>query len=133
MSLDAAIDGLHTAVASMAGLTRVYTDPPASLSEFPCAFVVASNGEMSDSGAGGYSLHTIAVEIYQSPNITAQAVDGAKVWPDRMFAALKAAPTLGGAVSHVRWPITYRALGLVYNNVTHYGMRFEITVKVNEQ
>jgi len=133
MTLAAAIDGLRTAVEGMTGLTRVYTDPPASLSEFPCAFVVAAAGEMSDSGAGGIAFHTIAIEIYQAPNITAQAVDAAKVWPDRVFAALKADPLLGGSVTHIRWPLTYRALGLQYNNVTHYGMRFEVTVKVIEQ
>lgn len=133
MTLERAINGLSAVVAGLAGLTRFYTDPPASLSEFPCAFVVASNGEMSDSGAGGIAFHTLAIEIYQAPNITAQAVDGAKVWPDRVFAALTADPLLGGNVTHIRWPITYRALGLQYNNVTHYGMRFEVTVKVIEQ
>jgi len=132
MSLDAAIGGVRTAVAGMAGLTRVYDDPPASLSEFPCAFVVPSNGEMSDSGAGGIAFHTLAIEIYQAPNITAQAVDGAKVWPDRVFAALRTDPTLDGTVTHIRWPITYQALGLTYNNVVHYGMRFNVTVKVLE-
>ncbi len=131
-SLDGAIDGVYAAVAGITGLTRVYTDPPASLSEFPCAFVVAASGEMSDSGAGGLAFHTIAIEIYQSPNITAQAVDGAKVWPDRVFAALRSDTTLGGKVTHIRWPITYQALGLQYNNVTHYGMRFLCTVKVLE-
>ena len=132
MSLDAAIGGVRAAVAGMAGLTRVYDDPPASLSEFPCAFVVSANGEMSDSGAGGLAFHTIAIEIYQAPNITAAAVDGAKVWPDRVFAALRTDPTLGGTVTHIRWPLTYQALGLQYNNVTHYGMRFLCTVKVLE-
>ncbi len=132
MSLDAAIGGVRTAVAGMAGLTRVYDDPPASLSEFPCAFVVAASGEMSDTGAGGIAFHTIAVEIYQAPNITAQAVDGAKVWPDRVFAALRTDPTLAGTITHIRWPITYQALGLTYNNVVHYGMRFNVTVKVLE-
>jgi len=132
MSLDAAIDGVRAAVAGMAGLTRVYDDPPASLSEFPCAFVVAASGEVSDSGAGGIAFHAIAVEIYQGPNVTAQAVDGAKVWPDRVFAALRADQTLGGKVTHIRWPITYQALGLQYNNAIHYGMRFVVTVKVIE-
>ncbi len=132
MSLEAAIGGVRAAVGSMAGLTRVYDDPPGSLSEFPCAFVVSANGEMSDSGAGGLAFHTIAIEIYQAPNITAQAVDGAKVWPDKVFAALRIDPTLGGTVTHIRWPLTYQALGLQYNNVTHYGMRFLCTVKVLE-
>lgn len=132
MTLDAAIDGVRAAVGTIAGITRIYDDPPASLSEFPCAFVVAANGEMSDTGAGGLAFHTIAIEIYQSPNITAQAVDGAKVWPDRVFAALRTDTTLGGKVTHIRWPITYQALGLQYNNVTHYGLRFLCTVKVLE-
>ena len=132
MTLEAAIDGVRAAVAGMAGLTRVYDDPPASLSEFPCAFVVSANGEMSDTGAGGLAFHSIAIEIYQAPNITAQAVDGAKVWPDLVFAALRTDPTLGGTVTHIRWPITYQALGLTYNNVVHYGMRFNVTVKILE-
>ena len=87
---------------------------------------------MSDTGAGGLAFHTIAIEIYQAPNITAQAVDGAKVWPDRVFAALRTDPTLDGTVTHIRWPIAYQALGLTYNNVVHYGMRFNVTVKVLE-
>ena len=132
MSLDAAIDGLRAVVETMPGLTRVYTDPPESLNEFPCAFVVSDSGEMSDSGAGGYSLHTLVVEIFHGRTVLAQAVDGAKVWPDRVFAAIRADPTLGGSVSHVRWPVTYRAGALGYNSMTHYGMRFNVTVKVNE-
>jgi len=132
MSLDAAIDGLRAAVEGMTGLVRVYTDPPESLNEFPCAFVVADSGEMTDTSAGGYSLHTLVVEIFHSRTVLAQAVDGAKVWPDRMFAALRADQRLGGAVSHVRWPVTYKAGALGYNGGTHYGMRFSVTVKVNE-
>lgn len=132
MSLEAAIAGLRAAVETMPGLVRVYTDPPESINEFPCAFVVADNGEMNDNSAGGYSLHTLIVEIYHSRQILAQAVDGAKVWPDRMFAALRADPRLGGSVSHVRWPVTYRAGAYSYNSAVHYGMRFNVTVKVNE-
>lgn len=132
MSLDAAIDGLRNVVTTLDGITRVYTDPPESLNEFPCAFVVADLGEMTDTSAGGYSLHTLVVEIFHARTVLAQAVDGAKVWPDRMFAALRADPRLGGAVSHIRWPMTYRAGALTYNGNTHYGMRFNVTVKVNE-
>lgn len=132
MSLDAAIDGLRAAVATMSGMARVYTDPPESINEFPCAFVVADSGEMSDTAAGGHSLHTLVVEIYHSRQVLAQAVDGAKVWPDRLFAALCADPRLGGSVSHVRWPLTYKAGAFSYNNMVHYGMRFNVTVKVNE-
>jgi len=132
MSLDAAIDGLRSVVEGVSGITRVYTDPPESLNEFPCAFVVADSGEMADSGAGGYSLHTLVVEVFHSRTIIAQAVDGAKVWPDRLFAALRADVRLGGSVSHVRWPITYQAGALTYNGMTHYGMRFRVIVKVNE-
>lgn len=132
MSLDAAIAGLRAAVETMPGLTRVYVDPPESINEFPCAFVVADSGEMADNSAGGYSLHTLIVEIYHSRTVLAQAVDGAKVWPDRLFAALRADPRLGGSISHVRWPLTYRAGAFGYNNAVHYGMRFNVTVKVNE-
>ncbi len=114
MSLDAAIGGVRAAVENMTGLTRVYDDPPASLSEFPCAFVVAANGEMSDSGAGGIAFHTIAVEIYQAPNITAQAVDGAKVWPDRVpfFWILVVVLAIVPVAAHP--PSVLLVIGLVY-------------------
>jgi hypothetical protein len=51
---------------------------------------------------------------------------------------LKADQTLGGAVSHIVWDTTggqglnYRFLPLQYNTTTLFGVRIEVTVKVNE-
>lgn len=132
MSLDAAIDGLRAVVATLAGMKRVYADPPESISEFPSAIVYVSGGELNATASGGHNLHTLVIEIYHARQVLAQAVDSAKVWPDRVYAALKADMTLGGSVSHVNWPVTYKASGLRYNEVLHYGMRFEVQVKINE-
>ena len=132
MSLDAAIDGLRTAGTGLTGMKRAYADPPESISEFPSAIVYVTGGQLSASAAGGVSLHTLAVEIYHARQVLPQAVDAAKVWPDLMFAALKADMTLGGAVSHINWPVTYKALPLRYGDQIYYGMRFEVTVKINE-
>ncbi len=132
MSLDAAIDGLRGKVSGLTGLKRVFDDPPESISEFPSAIVYSANGEMTATAAGGVSLHTLIVEIYHARQVLPQAVDASKVWPDRMFAALKADMTLGGAVSHIVWPIAYKAGPMRYYEAVHYGVQFEVTVKVNE-
>lgn len=132
MSLDAAIDGLRAVVTGLAGMKRVYADPPESISEFPSAIVYVSGGELNATASGGHNLHTLVVTIFHARQVLAQAVDASKVWPDLVYAALKADMTLGGTVSHVNWPVTYKALPLEYNGVVHYGMRFEVPVKINE-
>lgn len=132
MTLTAAVDGLRDAMRTVAGLKRVYDDPPASINEFPAAIVFAVSGELSDTGMGALALHTLAVEVYQDPAVTAQAIDAAKVWPDRVLAAIAADPTLGGSVAHVRYPVTYRMGPIAYNGAQapHYGVTFQVTVKV---
>lgn len=132
MTLAAAIDGLRHAVGTVAGLRRVYADPPASINEFPAAIVFAASGELSETGAGAVNLHTLIVEIYQEANVNPQAIDAAKVWPDAVLTAIRDDPTLGGSVAHVRYPITYRMAALQYNALTHYGVQFSVTVKVIE-
>ncbi len=102
------------------------------LTQFPCAITYIREGETYDSAAGGYSLHTLVAEIYQARQIMAQAIDKAKVWPDLVRSALKANQTLGGAVSHLVWPVRYQALPLPYNDQVHFGVRFLVQVKVNE-
>ena len=102
MGLEAAIDGLRTAASGMAGLARTYDDPPESLSEFPACVVYARSGEMTAVSAGfGKDLHTLVVEVYESREMLAEAVDRAKVWPDRLKAAIVADETLGGSVEAV--------------------------------
>ena len=131
MSLEAAIDGLRTAVATMADLTRAYTDPPESMSEFPAVIVYSRSGKMEALSAGlNKSLHTIVVEVHESRQVLPDAVDRAKRWPDRLMAALRADETLGGSVTAIVWPVTYRSAPLVYGNETHFGVQFLVTVKV---
>jgi hypothetical protein len=134
MTLAAAVDGLRDAMRTVAGLRRVYDDPPGSINEFPSAIVFASSGELSDTGMGALALHTIIVEVYQDPAVTAAAIDAAKVWPDNVLTAIRDDPTLGGAVAHIRYPITYRMGPLQYNGgqQPHYGVTFNITAKVIE-
>jgi len=127
MSLDTVIDTLRTHVAHLTGLTRVYDDPPESMSEFPCAIVYPYRGNYEANASGGRSFHTLIVEIHQSRQVLPQAMDAAKVWPDRLFAELKAATDL-----HIVWPFNYTAAGLQYATEVHYGVRFEVQVKVNE-
>jgi hypothetical protein len=59
-----------------------------------------------------------------------QAVNDAKVWPDRVFTALKANYRLNNSIEHIVYPVRYEASGLQYNAVTHYGIRFQVRVKI---
>lgn len=132
MTVQAVIDNLNSVIATVPGLARVYADPPESISEFPCAITYIREGEMYDSAAGGYSLHTLVVEIYQARQIMALAIDKAKVWPDLVRSVLRANQTLNGSISHFVWPLRYQALPLPYNDQVHFGVRFLVQVKVNE-
>lgn len=138
MSLDTAIDGLRIRLGTMTGLARVYPDPPESINEFPSLIVYSRDGIMYYTASGGYSLHTLVAEVYLARQYLPEVVDAAKPWPDRAFAALKADQTLGGAVSHVVWDtqggtgLRYQTMPLQYNQQMCFGVRFTITVKVNE-
>jgi hypothetical protein len=130
MALSDVIDQYVTAFGAMTGLVRCYADPPEAMTEFPCAIVYASSGEMAVGGHGAQSIHMINLEIHHSRQILPEAVDAAKVWPDRVLSALYNGGTFGGYVAAVVWPVTYDALALGYNTETHYGMRFRIPTKV---
>lgn len=130
MNLDGAIDGLRTALSTMTGLKRTYTDPPSSINEFPAMIVYPNLGEMSYEARGDLAFHDIVVDIYHARQYLPETVDAAKVWPDRVYAKLKADQTLAGAVAHVVWPIQYRFLPMQYNDQLHFGVRFTVKVKV---
>lgn len=127
MALETVIDLVRAHVENLDGLERVYDDPPESLSEYPCAIVYVLRGNYEANAAGGRSFHTVVTEIHHSRQVLPEAMDAAKVWPDRMFAELKAATDL-----HIIWPMPYLAGGLQYGSETHYGVRFELQCKVNE-
>jgi hypothetical protein len=134
MSLETAIARLNVVVGALAGLRRCYADPPESISEFPCGMTYIESGTYTDSAAGGYGIHTLIVDIYESRTVMQQAVNAAKPWPDKMRTALRADLTLAATVSHVgdaQMFFRYRAGPMLYNDITHYGVRFWIPVKVN--
>jgi hypothetical protein len=134
MSLVTAIAALNAVVAGLDGIGRVYADPPESINEPPCAIVYMESGTYIDSPAGGHGMHVLIVEIYEKRTILQQAVNAAKPWPDKLRAALRANLTLSSTVSHVgdgQMFFSYRAGPMPYNEITHYGIRFRIPVKVN--
>lgn len=133
MTLDGAVDGLRTTLAAMAGLKRVYTDPPESINEFESLIVYARSGEMSAlSGGFGRSIHTLIAEVVIGRKIMPQAIDAAKPFADRAFALLRADQTLGDTVEHIIWPVTYRIGPTQYNDTPHLVFRLEVKVKINE-
>jgi hypothetical protein len=127
MTLNTAIDTLRGYVSGLTGMRRVYDDPPEAMSEYPCAIVYVLRGNYEANAAGGRSYHTLITEIHHTRQVLPEAMDAAKVWPDRMFAALKGVTDLD-----IIWPMAYQAGGLQYGSEQHYGVRFEVQVKVNE-
>jgi hypothetical protein len=128
MTLETVVDGLVTTLGTMTGIERAYADPPEALAQFPCLIAFAGSGTMEVVTAGlGKSLHTVIVEIHHSRTIVQAAIDAAKVWPDRVLAALYAAQKTSAL--YVVYPFTYESLPLPYNQETHYGVRFRITIK----
>ena len=133
MSLSAAITQLVTVAGNISGVSRAYSDPPESISQFPAALVYAGRGTLEGiSGGMSRHLHTIRVDILSSRQNLPQSVSESKGWPDALMAGLRADETLSGAVSAIVWPVTYEATAIPYNALTHYGMRFEVTVKIME-
>ncbi len=125
--IETAINEFRNAIATVPGLKRVYTDPPESISEFPCAVVYLKSGEMTENAP---CFHDFVADIYHAREMLPQAVNDAKVWSDRVFTALKANFRLNNSIEHIVYPIRYEASGLQYNAVTHYGVRFRVRVKI---
>lgn len=133
MTLEAAVDALVTLAGTLDGLDRMYADPPASISEFPCGMAYIESGEYI-AGPSAHGNHSLVLVIYESNTVTPQAIDRAKRWPDLVRVLLRDNLTLSGTASHVgnkdRF-FSYRAGPMPYNDILHYGVRFTIPVKVN--
>lgn len=133
MSLETAVDALVTLAGTLTGLTRMYADPPPSISEFPCGMAYIESGEYI-AGPSAHGNHNLVLVIYESNTVTPQAIDRAKRWPDLVRTLLTANLTLSGTASHVGNKdrlFSYRAGPMPYNDILHYGVRFVIPVKVN--
>lgn len=129
MTLEGTVSALVQVLAGLDGIERAYDDPPEALTEFPCALAFAGSGSQEVVSDGlGKSLHTVIVEIHHSRQIVQEAIDAAKVWPDRLLQGLYRAQRRGDL--QIVWPVQYEALPLPYNQETHYGMRFRVTLKV---
>lgn len=133
MSLASAISQLVEIANDINGVKRAYSDPPESISEFPAAIVYAGRGTLEGISSGlARHLHTIRIDILSSRQQLPQAISEAKGWPDALMTGLRADETLSGSVSAIVWPVNYEATAIPYNALTHYGMRFEVTVKIME-
>ena len=97
----------------------------------PRTIVFAVGGEITAVSDGfDRGLHTLRVAIYLARAVLPEAVDAAKVWPYRVFAALKADQTLGGTALAVVWPVRYRLGPMGYGSETLFGVAVDVVVKV---
>lgn len=131
MSVANVITGINTQLDTISGLV-VLSDPPESINQFPSSIAYHYRTETYNAAFGGYSLHTIRVEIYEARQVLPQAVNRAKAWPDSVRTAIKADESLGGAATGVIWPMRCESMPLRYGETVYFGVRFEITYKVNE-
>ena len=135
-SLSGAIDGLGVMLATLStsGLKRVHGDPPESLSEFPAAVLYAVEGEISDVSVGlGRDFHVIAIDVYLSRTMIADAAAAVQTWVDSVGGLLKSDsyPRLNGKVDAIVWPVQYRVGPMQYATQVLFGVRFFVKVKIN--
>lgn len=137
MSLDKLIPEVVTILGAMTGIERAYSDPPESIDQFPALLVYAGPSEMTFTPGGYQAIHTLIVEVRHSRQVLPVAIDGAKVWPDRLMAAVyaemgSAGARFGGYAAAIAGTITAEPGAYGYNTETHYGVRFRIPVKTLE-
>lgn len=133
MSLTAAITALVTVAGQVSGVAKAYDDPPESIQVFPAAIVYTAAGEMTGVSSGlSRNIHQIRIDILSSRQQLQQAVSESRAWPDSLLTRLRADETLGGTVNAIVYPVVYESLSMQYNNLTHYGLRFTVPVKIME-
>lgn len=131
-ALEDLITQVNVVMAAMTGIERWFDDPPESISQFPSGMAFATSGELSAVSAGlSKSLHVLTLQVHHARTVSQDAINAAKVWPDRVLAVLAANPSVNGAADAVVWPIRYQALPLQYANELHYGVQFTVTFKVH--
>lgn len=126
MTVATVVDAVVVHVAAMTGIKKVYGDPPDSINLFPSAIVYARSGHLGTRQGRGVCTraeHVVIVEVHHSRQLLPKAVSDAQAWPDLLAAQLWASTTI--EVQSATWV----AGALQYNNETHYGIRFEITVR----
>lgn len=127
MTVASVVAAAVTHVDNVAGILRVYSDPPDSVNDFPCALVYARDGRMGERVGKGVCDHrdtVIIIEVYHARQVLPQAVNASKVWPDLLMAELLPSSTL-----NIQYPITWRMGPLRYNDDTYFGVHFEVTVR----
>jgi hypothetical protein len=99
---------------------------------FPFVIAYPFEGEMVSVSSGHIKgLHKVVFELHQSRRVAPDSLVAVEVWPERFLNALAADLTLAALNTMVRWPMSYRAGPMEYGKNVHYGVRFEITLKIH--
>jgi hypothetical protein len=130
-ALEDAIAALGNALDGMTGLAAWHSNPPESLSEFPCGMAFVVSGEITAVSDGfDRGLHTVRIAIYLARAVLPEAVAAAKVWPYRIHNALTADQTLAGTVMAIAWPLRYRSGPMMYGAETLFGVAADVVLKI---
>ncbi len=124
-----AITGMRAILAGVAGLT-VPSSLPSTITVYPVAIVYARKGEVDQAMADTYrGMHTLHVDLLHSRTASPEAIESIAQWPDAFAAAFAASPNLNGYVVTIVSPWTYDIAEMQYVGTSHFGIRFEVTVK----
>lgn len=130
-----AIEELTLMVRSLPDLRVVFDTPPEKVGDgqFPFAMIFPTRGLIEPMVANARiaaGTHVIALDLHQSRVVHPAAFTAIRVWPGRVGRMIRENPTINGAVKAVEWPINYIATEMPYGRETHYGVQFQITVRI---
>lgn len=134
MGLTTAIDNLTALVGSLTGIRQAPANAPEQATAFPFAVVYPATGNAQGGPMGGIfrdATHNIIAEIHTARKYLPKDIVAIQGFYDLFIDALKADPTLTGAVKLIT-ALDYQFGALGWGGVDTIGWRFTITVRTNE-
>lgn len=130
-----AMEALTVMARSLPDLVVVFDNPPETVGEglFPFAMLYPLKGAIQPVVANARmaaGTHIIALDIHQSRVVHPSAFTAIRVWPGRVGRMIRENHTLNGTVKAIQWPIDHMAAEMPYGREIHYGIQFQIAVRI---
>lgn len=133
MSLVDVINAIQGKVRAIPGIKEAPATITESAALFPFGITYPRTGTVDAISEGlGRGLHTIFVEIHMSRVLLGDSVIAVLGYMALLENALRLDPTVGGTVSTINFPLRYTFGRLEWGSVPTVGVRYEVTVKIND-
>lgn len=135
MTINTALTELGTILEAETSCTKVYVNPPESLSEFPCFVLVYVGGSMTLATAGDLSHDILTAQIALYVTRQSLPTSSTKVRPyiQEVRDALTGNATLNGSCFRIGPLTNFEGPGAMnYATDLHYGIRFECTIEFKD-